>query len=323
MKHILFIFLLLITLGSCCRKDTSLGTSLDSTFFDTIAINFDTVLFSEDYNTIYCNADIGDIHMASVLVDNAFYYSAITPDLLPLLESYFTIIDTIPCPQGCNPKHWVGFFCKSDKLYLNCGNVSHKLDTVYINSWPQIAIGNNKIKAVIGRDFFEDHIVEINFRDRLMIVGNYLPEKANQYLSFPIINNNASRERPRQRCIKVDGFKSKGGHPITSIAMLDLGAHTTLFDTIFLKHVDQHFSQIDTSSLAWLILKQIGSAVDSVDFNEGKMDDNHNIVAKYPGGYANLSALHSDILLGTDFFRHFNVIFDYKNNMLYLKRNEQ
>jgi hypothetical protein len=53
------------------------------------------------------------------------------------------------------------------------------------------------------------------------------------------------------------------------------------------------------------------------------MDDNHRVVAKIPGSMMDLSVLNSDILLGTDFFRHFNVIFDYKNNMLYLKRNEQ
>ena len=51
------------------------------------------------------------------------------------------------------------------------------------------------------------------------------------------------------------------------------------------------------------------------------MDDNHRVVAKIPGSMMDLSGLNSDILLGTDFFRHFNVIFDYKNNMLYLKHN--
>jgi hypothetical protein len=54
------------------------------------------------------------------------------------------------------------------------------------------------------------------------------------------------------------------------------------------------------------------------------MDDSHCVDAKMPGSLLpDWDGLNGDILLGTDFFRHFNVIFDYKNNMLYLKRNEQ
>ena len=73
----------------------------------------------------------------------------------------------------------------------------------------------------------------------------------------------------------------------------------------------------------WLILSQIGSAVDSVDFPIGHMDDNRRTVAKLPGPRMGLSLINSDILLGNNFFSHFKIIFDYKNNMLYLKRNEQ
>ena len=127
---------------------------------------------------------------------------------------------------------------------------------------------------------------------------------------------------PRFRCVQTDGFRLKDGAPCTARVFLDLGnAAGTAFDSAFLNRVDQHFSQIDTSSIAWLILSQIGSAVDSVDFPIGYMDDSRRTVAKLPGTRMDFAGLDCDILLGTDFFRHFNVIFDYKNNMLYLKHN--
>ena len=52
------------------------------------------------------------------------------------------------------------------------------------------------------------------------------------------------------------------------------------------------------------------------------MDDSRRIVAKLPGTRLDISELNCDILLGNNFFCHFNIIFDYKNNMFYLKRNE-
>ena len=132
-----------------------------------------------------------------------------------------------------------------------------------------------------------------------------------------------SQYSQRFRCIKVDGFRLKDGNPASARAFLDLGnAAGTGFDSMFLTQVDQHFSQIDTASLAWLILSQIGAAVDSVDFPIEHMDDDRRIVAKLPGTMLDISELNCDILLGNNFFSHFNIIFDYKNNMFYLKHNK-
>ena len=150
----------------------------------------------------------------------------------------------------------------------------------------------------------------------------FSPETIGQYMAIPMEYTNA-QYNPRFRCIKVDGFKLKDGSPASVRAFLDLGnAAGTAFDTAFLERVDQHFSQIDTASLAWLILSQIGSAVDSVDFPIGYMDDSRRTVAKLPGTRMDFAGLDCDILLGNNFFRHFKIIFDYKNNMFYLKRNE-
>ena len=52
------------------------------------------------------------------------------------------------------------------------------------------------------------------------------------------------------------------------------------------------------------------------------MDDSRRTVAKLPGTRMDFAGLDCDILLGNNFFSHFKIIFDYKNNMFYLKRNE-
>ena len=75
--------------------------------------------------------------------------------------------------------------------------------------------------------------------------------------------------------------------------------------------------------MAYLVMNTLGMAIDSVDFPSYYEEENGKRV-RTPGPSAKIigESLKSDILLGIDFFRHFNIIFDYKNNMFYLKRNE-
>lgn len=74
--------------------------------------------------------------------------------------------------------------------------------------------------------------------------------------------------------------------------------------------------------MAYLVMNTIGVAIDSVGF-PCYYEEKSGKRVRTPGPSAKIigESLKSDILLGNNFFRHFNVIFDYKNNMLYLKHN--
>ena len=293
---------------------------------DTVAISFDTNSASRDYLTIYCNIEINGIVFDTVLVDNGYYYSGISPDMVRKLKMTYTAIESTPTATAFEPDVYVDtcITCIADSLYIKHRHTVLQLDTIFITKWHEIA-GKPSCKAVLGRDFFEKYIVEIDFHNGFMTWGNRLPSSINQYLVIPM--DHLGGNNPNCRIIKANGFKGKNGNPLVARVFLDLGNRIPHagFDASFLKRVDQHFSQIDTSSLAWLILSTIGSAVDSVDFPVENMDnDSRRVNAKIPGCLLpDWDGFNVDILLGTDFFRHFNVIFDYKNNMLYLKHNEQ
>ena len=293
---------------------------------DTVAISFDTNFASRDYLTIYCNIEINGIVFDTVLVDNGYYYSGISPDMVRKLKMTYTAIESTPTATAFEPDVYVDtcITCIADSLYIKHRHTVLQLDTIFITKWHEIA-GKPSCKAVLGRDFFEKYIVEIDFHNGFMTWGNRLPSSINQYLVIPM--DHLGGNNPNCRIIKANGFKGKNGNPLVARVFLDLGNRIPHagFDASFLKRVDQHFSQIDTSSLAWLILSTIGSAVDSVDFPVENMDnDSRRVNAKIPGCLLpDWDGFNVDILLGTDFFRHFNVIFDYKNNMLYLKHNEQ
>ena len=322
MKNLCIIVLFFILMSSC--QQSHIPKMDGTTFSDTVAISFDTNFASRDYLTIYCNIEINGIVFDTVLVDNGYYYSGISPDMVRKLKMTYTAIESTPTATALEPDVYVDtcITCIADNLYIKPGHTVLQLDTIYITKWHEIA-GKPSCKAVLGRDFFEKYIVEIDFHNGFMTWGNRLPPSINQYLVIPM--DHLGGNNPNCRIIKANGFKGKDGNPLVARVFLDLGNSIprASFDASFLKQVDQNFSQIDTATLAWLILSTIGSAVDSIDFPVEHMDDSRCVDAKMPGSLLpDWDGLNGDILLGNDFFRHFNVIFDYKNNMLYLKRNE-
>ena len=326
MKKLFLLGAMVCALGmmTACKSGTAEEAVVEPPFEDTIPIIFETDWMYRYGNGIYCGMEINGVKIDTVLIDNGCNRSVISPDLAEKLNmSYKALrVDTILvgtcCGETISDEQKL---CAMDSLYYTIGHTTFRMDTIDIIRWVELLF-KLPIKATIGRDVFERYVVEIDYRNKYMVLSNHLPETIGQYMEIPMEYTNA-QYYPRFRCIKVDGFKLKDGSPASVRAFLDLGnAAGTAFDTAFLERVDQHFSQIDTSSIAWLILSQIGSAVDSVDFPIGYMDDSRRTVAKLPGTRMDFAGLDCDILLGNNFFSHFKIIFDYKNNMFYLKRNE-
>lgn len=320
----LFLLCAIVCTIAACKSGTGKESAVEPPFEDTIPIIFETDGMYSYSNSIYCSMKVNGLKIDTVLIDNGCYHSDISPDLAERLNLPYTVlrVDTLLAGIGSaialsdQRKH-----CTPDSLYCTIGRTSFRMDTIDITRWAELMF-KVPCKAAIGRDVFERYVVEIDYRNKYMVLSNHLPKTIGEYMAIPMEYTN-SQYSQRFRCIKVDGFRLKDGSPASARAFLDLGnAAGTGFDSMFLTQVDQHFSQIDTASLAWLILSQIGAAVDSVDFPIEHMDDNRRIVAKLPGTMLDISELNCDILLGNNFFSHFNIIFDYKNNMFYLKHNE-
>ncbi len=327
MKKTLMVCAAMFTLVAmtACKSGTREKAVAEPPFADTIPICFETDWGHTGAGGIFCSVEINGLKVDTVLVDNGYYYSGISPDMVRKLKMTYTAIESTPTATAFEPDVYVDtcITCIADNLYIKPGHTVLQLDTIYITKWHEIA-GKPSCKAVLGRDFFEKYIVNIDIQHKYMAWSNHLPLTIDRYLAIPMYYLGDSI-CPNYRIIKADGFKGKDGNPLVARVFLDLGNSIprASFDASFLKQVDQNFSQIDTATLAWLILSTIGSAVDSIDFPVEHMDDSHCVDAKMPGSLLpDWDGLNGDILLGTDFFRHFNVIFDYKNNMLYLKRNE-
>ena len=324
MKKLFLLGAMVCALGmmTACKSGTAEEAVVEPPFEDTIPIIFETDAMYQYHDGLYCSLEVNGVAIDTVLIDNGYYHSAVSPDLAESLNLSYTVlkVDTTLGRTGSKMFSKVMKTCTADSLYYTMGHTVIRLDTIFITKYHELFMTN--CKAVIGRNVFEQYVVEIDYRNKYMVLSNHLPETIGQYMAIPMEYTN-SKDCQRHRCIKVDGFKLKDGSPASERAFLDLGnAAGTAFDTAFLERVDQHFSQIDTSSIAWLILSQIGSAVDSVDFPIGYMDDSRRTVAKLPGTRMDFAGLDCDILLGNNFFSHFKIIFDYKNNMFYLKRNE-
>ena len=319
MKVFSFIIFLpfLPTLWCCTSKQFDSSNGIDDTcnFYDSVRIMFDPHTEVLDISHLFFSAEISGVVIDSMLIDNGFYYSAISPNIKQIVKTSFSSLYSFP-------EHTIFETCMADSLFFKLGGSTlFKVDTVQITDWFQMV--GRSCEAVLGRDFFEKYNVKFDFINSLMTWGNDLPSNIDQYLAIPM---HYTEEHPYYdhfyRHIKVPGFRLKTGSPIVACAFLDLGwSGYTGFDSVFLHKVDQHFSQINTNSLAWLILNQIGVAVDSVDFPIRHCDGINHSYFNVPGTMVNWP--NCDIVLGLDFFRHFDVIFDYKNNMLYLKRNEQ
>ncbi len=312
----------LFSLFYACNGQSNNDVENSEAFFsDTIPFQIDTNFLSKDYNKIFCNIEANGRKTKKALIDNGCRFCVLQTDYAPLLNTRYTPFDsTLWTPLEVQRKRSNGYL--PENLIFKIGKTAYKVDTVDIMNHKDLSVfDDTSKKVIIGRDFFEKYIVELDFKKNVMIVSNHLPAKTKEYLSIPM-EPCGGLHLTQLRSIKVDGFKLKTGEKKQTKITLDLGCPDAVYDRTFLKFVDQHFSQLDTSSMAFLIMNILGSAVDSVDFQFYQEDEKSRKKTMIPGSVHDLTLINSDILLGVNFFRRFNVIFDYKNNMLYLKRNK-
>lgn len=310
----------ILLLTSCLGQPPKITNQQKYYCTDTISFSIDTNVISRDYNHLLCDVDVNGLKVGNVLIDNGCRYMVLHSELASLLDASFVPFDS-SLWTSLDVRHGYCEGYLAQGLVFNIGHTAYAVDTVEISDRRSIFRKSN-IRAIIGRDFFENYVVELDFKNNIMIFGNQLPAKTDDYLAIPM-EPCGGPHLSMLRVIKVDGFKQKNGRPMQARLCLDLGCGETSYDETFLHCVDQHFSQLDTTSMAYLVMNTIGVAIDSVGF-PCYYEEKSGKRVRTPGPSAKIigESLKSDILLGNNFFSHFNVIFDYKNNMLYLKRNE-
>ena len=234
MKKLFLLGAMVCALGmmTACKNGTAEEAVVEPPFEDTIPIIFETDAMYQYHNGLYCSLEVNGVAIDTVLIDNGYYHSAVSPDLAESLNLSYTVlkVDTSLGRTGSKMFSEVNKTCTADSLYYTMGHTVIRLDTIFITKYHELFMPN--CKAVIGRNVFEQYVVEIDYRNKYMVLSNHLPETIGQYMAIPMEYTNA-QYNPRFRCIKVDGFKLKDGSPASVRAFLDLGnAAGTAFDTL-------------------------------------------------------------------------------------------
>ena len=159
-----------LTAMTACKSGTREKAVAEPPFADTIPICFETDWGYPGSGGIFCSVEINGLKVDTVLVDNGYYYSGISPDMVRKLKMTYTAIESTPTATAFEPDVYVDtcITCIADNLYIKPGHTVLQLDTIYITKWHEIA-GKPSCKAVLGRDFFEKYIEILTFNTNIWL----------------------------------------------------------------------------------------------------------------------------------------------------------
>ena len=138
-----------------------------------------------------------------------------------------------------------------------------------------------------------------------------MPENIQDYQKYDMVSLHKQGDPyyHKFRFLTIDGLYDKNGEPVSSNFLIDLGSVTNNIDYPFCDKIDIAKSKSmvnDTASIIYSLLNQC-PMIESV-YMDTFADTVH--VDNFKNG-----------VIGIDFLRNYNVIFDYPHNKLYLKPN--
>lgn len=159
--------------------------------------------------------------------------------------------------------------------------------------------------AILGYEFFDRHIVEIDFEHRNIILHDVLPEKVSSYKAYDLHRAPEDAKFGMLPRVIFDGFVKKDGTKTDAWLLVDLGATVSLWYKDFRMQLTTDSLKQDTTSQAYDLLRK----------TKQLNDYNIYITEDY--------RIKQDGCLGIDYLSQHNVIFDYPHNKLYLKPNKK
>ena len=198
---------------------------------------------------------------------------------------------------------------------ISLSDYTYSIDTIFVASEKHShdLFSALSLNGIIGVELFNKSIVGIDFEDQKIHVCNQLPESIRDYKQYDMISLH-KRDEPyyhKFRFLTIDGLYDKNGEPVSSNFLIDLGSVTNNIDHPFCDHIDIAKSESmanDTTSMIYWLLKKC-PIIESV-YMDALTDTAH--IDHVKNG-----------VIGINFLRHFDVIFDYPHNKLYLKPNEK
>lgn len=198
---------------------------------------------------------------------------------------------------------------------ISLSDYCYSIDTIYVASekYSQNYFSSLSLKGMIGVELFNKSIVGIDFENQKIFICEHLPENIQDYKQYDMISLHKQGDPyyHKKRFLTVDGLYDKKGEPVSSHFLIDLGSITNNLDYPSCDNIDIEKSKSmasDTTSMIYMLLNKY-PMIEAV-YMDTFADTAH--VDNFKNG-----------VIGIAFLKHFNVIFDYPHNKLYLKPNRQ
>ena len=275
----------------------------------------DSVLFTmhenfpnAQFNRIYIPVQLKDSAIHIALLDNCYTRTSFRDNLFNTMYDIanFRAVDTLSFTASR-----VDF---EGQVELKIGSYLFALDTIEIVNtalFDKLFPGFDK--NIIGFDLFEREIVEIDFDNHLVLIHSHLPEKIDSYLTLDLhYRNQRFRFTERMPRIQLKGFVGKNQEKLTGKFLFDFGSQFTTLYPEFQAQLSSDMSQYDSLSWGYKLLN---------------LTNAHNMTTVLAGSdNADLSVPvedeHNQGIIGVDFLKQFNLIFDYPRGKIYLQPRE-
>lgn len=201
---------------------------------------------------------------------------------------------------------------KSVNLNIKLNNFSLPVKTIALMNESVLNPKNSQhdILANIGLDLFENYIIKFDFIKKNMVIFNKLSDEVRGYESLNVFKDSTHVEKFRNlRRIKMNGFKLQNGENVSGIFLIDLGAFATIISSNSPIFKEMNIKSTVTDETSWA-----AKLISFTELHKG-VDVNRSDPKRF-------EEMGIDGIIGMDFFSQFDLIFDYQNNLIYLKKNK-
>ena len=240
----------------------------------------------------------------TLVIDSSFFYENV--DATNLVQVI---------PRG-NMYYWRTYY--EGDINVSIGYHQFKVSRIEVRSWTTPHDGDENIKGIIGEAAFLNKITVINMeKSEIAFVDSIIVDST--YHAIPLHKplNETKKHLKHQRYVQIGGFTDKKGNKKSGSFLFDTGNARTgiVLKTSFAANLD--FSK-----------NKVEHLVESGYYRwyQNVMIDNRFEATKVPirrvsskifDEYERL--VHGDGLLGMPLLQRYNIIADYKNDILYLQ----
>ncbi|GAB5550784.1 MAG: hypothetical protein Sapg2KO_03750 [Saprospiraceae bacterium] len=299
MLQVFFLFISLFGINefNTCQSSIEPIESIDKLPVDTIPFRLTS------YNNMVVKAVLNQVDTLDLMFHTAANTVTLKTADVPRLKNFkLTEVDSA--------ESWGGSYEIQSSLnnQLQIGDL--KWDSLQI--WQNEKSGH-ETQGKFGINFFTDQILEINFDNNYLLIHEELPDLAKTYVSRKLIKDRGF--------FFLEGKSNVNGAWLTNRFLIHSGfGGALLYDDAFTKknELDTHLAIISESELkdsAGNVLKTQKAVLPAFQFEETK-------IKEVPVSFFTGSIKRQQMsVLGGDLLKRYNWIFDFENEVVYLKSN--